>query len=412
MITDFRLPLLRVALGVLAVATIGCQRVALLAPAGSTITITPLTTTLPLNGTTSLIAHVIEPAGTPPQRGTLLSFTTSLGSIEPIEAETDSGGRVLVTFKAGALSGTATIIALSGGVTTGSTGAVKIAIGASAASTLAVSATPANLSGGGQSTIAALVTDSGGAPLPSVPVTFSTDFGSVSPAVVTTDANGVASTLLTTNRTAKVTATAGTSSTNGTTTTPAPTGSVTVSVEPLPTASISASANPQVNVPVTFTITANPGAGSTASIQNVTVNFGEGGDRSLGAASGTTTHQYVYSTPGSKTARVTVTDSNGARTPASTIVFVQTQAPIVSLTYTSSTPAPGTATFVNFTATVTPSNTSVAQYVWNFGDGQSTTTSNNTVSHTYVTATLPRTASVTITTTTNQTASNSTTVTQ
>jgi hypothetical protein len=412
MITDFRLPLLRVVIGLLAVLTVGCQRVALLAPAGSTITLTPLTTTLPLNGTTNIIAHVIEPAGTPPQRGTLVSFTTSLGTIEPIEAETDPGGRVMVAFKAGTLSGTATIIAVSGGVTTGSTGAIRIAIGASAASTLAVSATPANLSGGGQSTISALVTDTGGAPLPSVPVTFSTDFGSVSPAVVTTDASGVASTRLTTNRTAKVTATAGPSSTSGTTTTPAPTGSVTVTVEPLPTASISASGNPQVNVPVTFTITANPGAGGTASIQDVTANFGEGGDRPLGAAAGTTTHQHVYTTAGSKTARVTVTDSNGGRTTASTIIFVQTQAPIVSLTYTS---APGVMGFtdVTFTATVTPSGTAVAQYVWNFGDGTSRTTTGagaETTTKTYVTATLPRTATVTVTTTTNQTGSSSTTV--
>ena len=109
MITGFRLS--RVALGVLAVMTIACQRVALLAPAGSTITLTSLAATVPLNGTTNLIAQVIEPAGTPPQRGTLVSFTTSLGTIQPIEAETDPGGRVMVTFKAGTLSGVATMIA-------------------------------------------------------------------------------------------------------------------------------------------------------------------------------------------------------------------------------------------------------------------------------------------------------------
>ena len=138
MITGFHRPFLRVALGVLAVTTIACQRVALLAPAGSTITLTTLAPTLPLNGTTSLIAQVIEPAGTPPQRGTLVTFTTSLGTIEPIEAETDPGGRVMVTFKAGTLSGTATITALSGGVTTGTTGAIKIAVGAAGVATSSV----------------------------------------------------------------------------------------------------------------------------------------------------------------------------------------------------------------------------------------------------------------------------------
>src|SRR5207249_11995284 len=98
------------------------------------------------SGTTSLIAQVIEPAGTPPQRGTLVTFTTSLGTVEPIEAETDPGGRVLVTFKAGTKSGVATIIALSGGVTTGATGAVKIAVGAAGVARIGLTALPATIS--------------------------------------------------------------------------------------------------------------------------------------------------------------------------------------------------------------------------------------------------------------------------
>jgi hypothetical protein len=107
---------------------------------------------------------------------------------------------------------------------------------------------------------------------------------------------------------------------------------------------------------------------------------------------------------------VTVLDSGGGSTSAATIVFVQTQNPIVSLTIDSSTTV-GTTKTVNFRATVTPAGTPVSQYVWNFGDGQSQTTFTNTTSHDYATATLPRTATVTITTPTNQTASSSTTVT-
>jgi len=411
MITAFR-PL-RVALGVIVVSTIACQRMALLAPAGSTITLTTLASTLPLNGTTSVIAQVVEPAGTPPQRGTLVSFTTSLGTIQPIEAETDAGGRVLVTFNAGTLSGTATIIAVSGGVNTGANGAVKIAIGAAGVATIGMTASPATISPGGRSTITATVSDSAGTVIAGIPVTFTTDNGSLNFSVVNTDANGNASAVLTTSKTAKVTATAGVGSTSTsgttTTTTPAPSGNVTVTVEPLPTVSISASANPQVNVPVTFTIVAQPGTGGSATIQDVSVDFGDGEVAQLGAATGTTPVQHVYQTGGSKTARATVVDSIGGRNSAATVLFVQPQAPIVSLTYTSSTV--GVTTTANFTATVTPSSTSVAQYVWTFGDGSSQTTSNNTVSHPYVTATLPKTATITITTTTNQTATNSTTVT-
>jgi hypothetical protein len=413
MITGFRL--LRVLLGVLAVMTIACQRVPLLAPAGSTITLTASATTLPLNGTTMLIAQVIKPAGTPPEQGTLVTFTTSLGTIQPANVETDVNGQATVQFSAGTLSGTATITAISGGVSVGTAGAIKIAIGAAAVANLGLNAFPASIAPGGNSAITATVSDPSGNVLAGVPVTFSTDNGSMSSSVVTTDAGGHASAVLTTTKTAKVTATAGigSSATSGTTTTTtaAPSASVTVTVEPLPTASITTTGNaPQVNVPVTFTITAQTGTGGSATIQNVSVNFGDGGgDQSLGAATGTTSVQHVYDSAGSKTASVTVTDSNGGRTSASTIVFVQTQAPIVSLTYNSS--SNGVTTTANFTATVTPAGTSVAQYVWSFGDGQSQTTFNNTVSHPYVTASLPKTATVTITTTTNQTASSSTTVT-
>lgn len=387
-------------------AASACDRVALLAPAGSTITLTTFASTLPLNGTTNIIAQVIEPSGTPPHEGTVVTFTTDLGAIQPIEAETDAGGRVMVTFTAGTRSGTATVTALSGGVTTGSTGAVKIAVGAAGVSTVGITAVPGAIAPGGKATITATLNDPTGAVVSGVPVTFSTDNGSLSAAVVTTDTNGAASTTLTTTKTAKVKATAGAATTSGETTTAAPSAEVTVTVEPLPTASISASANAQVGLPVTFTITAQPGTGGSTFIQSVEVDFGDGESRDLGAATGTTTVQHVYTTSGSKTARVTVTDSNGGITPAATVVFVQAQAPIVALTIDStSTPVAGTKT-VNFRATVSPSGTSVAQYVWNFGDNQSTTTTTNTVSHDYATATLPRTASVTVTTATSQTASS------
>src|SRR5438094_719860 len=146
MITGFQRSLLRAAFGVLAVGTVACQRVALLAPAGSTITLTALSSTLPLNGSTNVIAQVIEPAGTPPQRGTLVTFTTSIGSVQPVEAETDPGGRVMVTFNAGKQSGMATITAISGGVTTGALGAVKIAIGAAGVASLGMRADPSTIS--------------------------------------------------------------------------------------------------------------------------------------------------------------------------------------------------------------------------------------------------------------------------
>ena len=118
MMTTRRLPVLLAATAVLA-SSVTCQRVPLLAPSGSTITLTTGVTALPVNGTADIVAQVIEPSGTPPQNGTHVTFTTTLGTIQPAEAETDISGRVVAKFLAGTSNGTATITAISGGASTG-----------------------------------------------------------------------------------------------------------------------------------------------------------------------------------------------------------------------------------------------------------------------------------------------------
>jgi PKD repeat protein len=62
-----------------------------------------------------------------------------------------------------------------------------------------------------------------------------------------------------------------------------------------------------------------------------------------------------------------------------------------------------------FTATVSPSDTVIATYAWDFGDGQSATTATNQVAHEY---TLPglKNVTVTVTTTTGRRASAGTIV--
>ena len=125
---------------------LGCDKVPLLAPTGSVISLFATATTVPVNGETEIIANVIENgvtatpstpgngdgngtpgattpgttstttagAGTPVQNGTLVSFTTTIGRIEPSEARTNNG-QVRVKFIAAGQSGTATITAFSGG---------------------------------------------------------------------------------------------------------------------------------------------------------------------------------------------------------------------------------------------------------------------------------------------------------
>lgn len=187
-----------------------CQRVPLLAPSGSTITLIAGATALPPNGSTDIIAQVIEASGTPPQRGTTVSFVTTMGTIQPTEAETDISGRVTVKFNAGAGSGTANISAISGGVAVTSTAAVKILIGTAAVGSVRMSASPTLLPAtGGSSIITAQALDINGNALNAVTVAFSTTAGSLDQAFGVTDQNGTTSTTLRTSTAATVTAAVG-----------------------------------------------------------------------------------------------------------------------------------------------------------------------------------------------------------
>src|SRR5215475_247943 len=205
-----------------------CQKVPLLAPTGSTITVTAGSTALSVNGTTDITAMVLESAGTAPQDGTLVTFTTTLGSIQPSEARTN-GGRVTVKFNAGTANGTAVITATSGGAGSANAGTAngtatnvaRIAVGTAAVGSVRVSANPTLLpTTGGLSTIAGTVIDINGNPLTSAPVTFSTTAGTLEQVAVSTDANGVATAVLRTTTAATVTVAVGAqagSSTGGTT---------------------------------------------------------------------------------------------------------------------------------------------------------------------------------------------------
>src|SRR5215470_9788527 len=175
---------------------VACNRVPLLAPSGSSITLTTATSILPVNGSATVIAQVVENAGTAPQAGTHVTFTTSLGTIQPNDATTDSSGRATAIFTS-ASSGTATITALSGGATTGTNGALKILVGSATVQKVIVSAAPAVVPAlGGSSTISATVFDVNGNLMSNIPVTFTTTAGTLSAGVVETATTGVASTTL------------------------------------------------------------------------------------------------------------------------------------------------------------------------------------------------------------------------
>src|SRR3954451_8849512 len=292
-----------------------CQKVPLLAPAGSTMTLTTAASTLPINGSTDVIAQIIESGGVPPHEGTRVTFTTSLGRLQPSEADTDVSGRAIVKFIATS-SGVASITALSGGTSIPAANAVKIQIGAAAVGGVSLQATPTTLpSAGGTTDLTATVSDTSGNPLPGVPVSFSIDTtaatssgaGSFTASVVTSDANGRAVTQLTTNRTTTVAANAGVAvaggGTGGAGATTVQTAKVTINVNS--TAGITVGtvvpATPSVNQPVTVPLT----YGTTGSpITRVTVNWGDGVDTFSGQPASVS---HTYSRPGSFLVQITGT---------------------------------------------------------------------------------------------------------
>ncbi len=158
------------------------------------------------DGSFNLIATVTEEAGTPVQNGTLVTFTTTLGRLDPTSAET-TNGQATVKFFADGLSGTATVSAFSGGATSGS--------GSTAGNAATVTIArrrrgrqhrhprrPEHLPvSGGTATIIAQVRDASGNGLPNVPVVFTTTAGTLQFSSVSTDSSGTATTSLTTTST-------------------------------------------------------------------------------------------------------------------------------------------------------------------------------------------------------------------
>lgn len=328
----------------LSLTTVACERSPLLAPSGSTITLTAPTNALSSNGTTEITAQVMEAGGTIPHSGTRVTFTTTLGRVEPVEASTDTSGRVLVRFVAGGTNGTATISATSGGATTGTNGALRISVGSASVGAVRVGANPASVSAlGGSTTISASVLDVNGNVLPQVPVAFTTTAGALSSQLVMTDAAGVAQTTLTTTQQATVTASVGaqggssggtggggTGTGDGGTTTPPTTpttgqasGTVTVIVNAQAALVITPPTTaPSAGLPSTYTFAVTAAATGGSAVRSLRVTWGDGTSQDLGAVTGTASVQHTYESTGSYTITATLTDAAGNVQTVSTVVSV------------------------------------------------------------------------------------------
>jgi len=220
--------------GLLAAA---CDRMPLYAPSGSGLTLLASANSLAVNGSAEITAFVLEGAqsastptapgsvvpgtGVPVHDGTLVIFSTTLGRVDPSQAET-KGGRATVRLVGDGRSGTATVTAISGPATN----KLDLDIGAAAATHIAVTANPQELpSTGGTTTVSARVEDQQGNGLLGLPVSFSTTKGTLSTTTVYTNDQGFAVTSLTTTAEATVTASTGGAAT-------ALNGTVTITIRP------------------------------------------------------------------------------------------------------------------------------------------------------------------------------------
>ncbi|HUL72362.1 MAG TPA: Ig-like domain-containing protein [Vicinamibacterales bacterium] len=374
-------------LGLLAIAFgfagASCNKMSLTAPSGSSITLLASTNNLPVNGSTDITAVVIEgsltagqnPAvtsggGTPVANGTVVSFTTTLGHLDPMQAETHDG-KAVVKLYADGQSGTATVNAFSGPAT----GKTTVSIGAAGASKIFVTANPQTVgSNGGTATIVAQVQDAQGNGLLGVPVSFSTSAGTLTATSGLTDNSGNVSTTLTTSAAATVTASAGGAGS-------ALTATVNVTVKPRITLSITAPASITVSVPAQFTIgVASTGTG-TPIVNNVVVEYGDGAKDSLGQISANTPVTHLYGQTGQMTVKVTATDQDDQPTVISSPIVVG-QLSAVPVANPSTTALGGN---IQFTVTVT-TGALIDHYEWDFGEGDPVlVTPSNSQGHVYLT---------------------------
>lgn len=344
-----------------------CDRVPLGAPSGSSITMSASTRVLPTGGSTAVTAFVMESGGTPVQNGTTVRFTTTLGRVDPVEAQTRNGSAE-VTFFAGDLSGLAEIRAISGGAgggaspgtgengAAGSTSVVQILVGAAAVEAVTVSASPSTVpASGGTTTLSASALDAAGNRLRNVPVTFSTTAGSLSTSSATTGDDGDARVQLTTSREATVTARAADQ-----------TATVTVTVAAVSTVSLQVDpTSPVADQPMTLTVTPTIGANNPP--PRVVVDWGDGATVDLGivpAARGVT---HTYTTPGFYTITATATTEGESFTTQRAVQVIAL--PTLSVSVSASDTTPAVSQNVTFTASVTGvSSGQVTSYEWQILD--------------------------------------------
>ena len=355
-----------------AAACLACDATSLVAPTQSTLSLVAADTILPAGGSTLVTALVVELAGTPVHDGTVVTFTSTLGAVHPAEASTVRGSASAL-FTAGQASGVADLRAYSGSAVSD---IVQVTVGAAAVGAVHLTALPGSLPpAGGEATLVALVLDVHQNPIPHVRVAFGASAGTLRQHSATTDDTGEARTVLRTTATAEVTASAGGAEAAATVTVEAPTA---IALTPTPS-------TPIAGQPVSFALTL---VNETRAIRSVSIAFGDGQTRALGAVTAATV-THTYGSAGAYTVTVTATDIAGFVVSSSIVVEVVRAPGIpVTLAVDPADPVAGQPVTVTVTVTPPPGAPAVRDVVVEFGDGSAdaslgAVSGSRTVAHVY-----------------------------
>jgi hypothetical protein len=370
---------------------IACNKMPLTAPSGSSITLLA-SPNVSSDGSVDVTAVVIEGGisagtgnnpdtvtpgtGTPVQDGTLVSFSTTLGHLQPADGHTSAGKATVKYFGDGNI-GTATITAISGPASK----TLTLAVG-SPVSHIVATASPAALpSGGGSTVITAQVQDATGTGVRGSTVTFTTTAGTLSPTFAQSDPNGFATSTLTSTGAATVTATtaAGSQGGSGSTTPGSLTATVNVTIKTQVTVSVTAPTAITVSTPATFAINVSTAAGA-APVKDVTIDFGDGNRQSLGQVTSSAQATNLFARPGAATVKVTATDTDGQTTTVSSPIVVAPLA-VAPAANPSAVTLGGS---ILFTVTTT-TGALIDHYVYDFAEEGSVTSAANSQSHVYLT---------------------------
>lgn len=143
-----------------------------------------------------------------------------------------------------------------------------------------------------------------------------------------------------------------------------------------------------VNMSITFDASASTAEGYNVTIANYQWNFGDG---SPIVNTNSTTTAHLYPLVNNYSVTLNVTDSQGLWCTTSKIITIlPPSGPTANFTWSPSKPRPGQAATFDATGTVLgwngTGNPAIVNYIWNFGDSNTTSGNYPTIAHTYTAA--------------------------